>query len=139
MQRQLDMKVISVGGLLMIGLMGCGVWPIMNEENGKRPFAMGKSDQVFLPEAPRPVHLSEDFGVAYRQSVEGQILNPAASNNLEQVPGAADPQALKYSLSRYQLGFKTPPFSEWELTESSSTSSTSGGGSPKTGGTGGKK
>ncbi len=139
MQRQLDMKVISVGSLLLMGIMGCGVYPVMTEENGRRPFAMGKSDQVFLPDAPRPVHLSEDFGVAYRQSVEAQIQNPAASNNLEQVPGAADPQALRYSLSRYQLGFKTPPFSEWELKESSSTSSTSSSGSSKTGGTGGKK
>lgn len=139
MQRQLDMKVISVGGLLIMGLTGCGVWPVMTEGDGKRPFAMGKSDQVFLPDAPRPVHLSEDFGVAYRQSVEGQIQNPAAANNLEQVPGSADPQALKYSLSRYQLGFKTPPFSEWELKESASPSSSSGSGSPKTGGTGGKK
>ena len=139
MRRQLDMTVISVGGLLMMGLMGCGVWPVMTEEDGRRPFAMGKSDQVFLPDAPRPVHLNEDFGVAYRQSVEGQIQNPAASNNLEQIPGAADPQALKYSLSRYQLGFKTPPFSEYDLKESSSPSSASGSGSSKTGGTGGKK
>ena len=138
MQRQLTMTMISLGGFLVIGLAGCSVYPVMTHDNGRRPMAMGKSDQVLLPNAPAPIHLNEDYGVAYRQSVESQILNPTASNNLGLVPGAADPQSLKYSMTRYQLMFQTPPFSDLELKESSSPKAPPSG-APKTGGTGGKK
>ena len=71
----------------------------MTEENGRRPHAMGKSDQVLLPWAPHPVHLNEEYGLAYRQSLESQIVNPAASNNIEPIPGAADSRALQNSMT----------------------------------------
>ncbi|MGD9728094.1 MAG: hypothetical protein AB7T49_21535 [Oligoflexales bacterium] len=130
MRRQLNMKVISVGGFLMIGLMGCGVWPVMNEEHGKRPFAMGKSDQVFWPWAPHPVHLNEEYGVAYRQALEGQIANPSSSNDLDQVQGGVDPEVTKSSLTRYQLMFDRPPFSTLSLGSKSSKSGGSSSSAP---------
>ncbi len=138
-QHQVNMKWIGLLGLLAIGLAGCGVWPVMTEEHGRRPFAMGKSDQVFLPHAPQPVHLSEEYGMAYRQALEGQIQYPAASNNLEPVQGAADPQALHYSLSRYQQGFKSPPFSDFDMKDSGSKGGVSGSGGSQTSSGGGKK
>ena len=131
MQRQLKVKMVGLLGIVVIGLTGCGVWPVMTEDNGRRPFAMGKSDQMLLPYAPQPVHLSEDYGIAYRQSVEGQILNPEASKNLGPVEGAADPKGLHYSLLRYQEHFKTPPYSEWELKITTSGGGSSGGGGKK--------
>ena len=127
MQRQLKVKMVGLLGIVVMGLTGCGVYPVMTEDNGRRPFAMGKSDQLALPWAPQPVHLSEDYGIAYRQSVEGQILNPESSRNLGPVEGAADPKALHYNLLRYQEAFKNPPYSEFELKIT------------KSGGSGGKK
>lgn len=136
MKRVMNWTVIGVVGLVLAGVAGCGVYPVMTEENGRRPFAMGKSDQVLLPNAPAPIHLNEDYGVAYRQALEGQIANPAASKNLDPVPGAPDPKGLEYSASRYQLYFKNPPYSEWEMKESSSkkSSSSSGGSQSNSGG-----
>ncbi len=139
MQRQLKEKTVVLLGIMVIGLSGCGVWPVMTEDNGRRPFAMGKSDQVAWPWAAQPVHLSEDYGIAYRQSVEGQILNPMASKNLGPVEGAADPKGLHYSLMRYQEAFKNPPYSEWELKITTSGGGSSGGGGKKSGSGGGKK
>ena len=138
MQSPFNVKCVGVFSLLLIGLTGCGVWPFMTEENGRRPFAMGKSDQIAYPWAPHPVHLSEEYGIAYRQAVEGQILNPAAANNVGPVEGPADPKGLQYSLTRYQLHFKTPPYSEWELKDSGSISGGSKG-KGKSGKSGGKK
>lgn len=140
MQRQLKVKMVGLLGIVVIGLTGCGVYPVMTEDNGRRPFAMGKSDQLVLPWAPQPVHLNEDYGIAYRQSVEGQILNPEASKNLGPVEGAADPKGLHYSLLRYQEHFKNPPYSEWELkiTTTGGGGKKSGSGAGKSGG-GGKK
>ncbi len=109
-------KFVGLLGGMLLWLTGCGVWPVMTEENGRRPFAMGKSDQLLLPNAPQPVHLGEHYGLAYRQAKEGQILDPASANNVGPVEGPADPQGLQYSLTRYQLRFKTPPFSPWQLT-----------------------
>ncbi|MGV7228004.1 MAG: hypothetical protein ACQ9IQ_05015 [Nitrospirales bacterium] len=137
MQRQLKVKMVGLLGIVVIGLTGCGVWPVMTEDNGRRPFAMGKSDQLLLPWAPQPVHLSEDYGIAYRQSVEGQILNPEASRNLGPVEGDVDPKALHYGLLRYQEHFKTPPYSEFEL--KITTSGGSSGGGAKKSGSGGSK
>jgi uncharacterized membrane protein YgcG len=131
MQRQLKVKMVGLLGIVVIGLTGCGVWPVMTEDNGRRPFAMGKSDQLLLPWAPQPVHLNEDYGIAYRQSVEGQILNPEASKNLGPVEGAADPKALYYNLLRYQEAFKNPPYSEFELKITTSGGGSSGGGAKK--------
>ena len=138
MQWHLKVKTVGLLGIIIFGLSGCGVWPIMTEDDGRRPFAMGKSDQVLWPWAPQPVHLSEDYGIAYRQSVEGQILNPEAAKNLGPVEGAADPKGLHYSLLRYQEHFKTPPYSEWDLKITTSGGGTSGGGG-KQSGSGGKK
>ncbi len=133
MQRQLKVKMFGLLGIVVIGLTGCGVWPVMTEDNGRHPFRMGKSDQLLLPWAPQPVHLSEDYGIAYRQSVESQILNPEASKNLGPVEGAADPKGLHYSLLRYQEAFKNPPYSEWELKITTSGGGSSGGGGKKSG------
>jgi len=123
MRPQLLITSVALSCLLMSGVTGC-VWPVMTEENGHRPLAMGKSDQVLWPWATQPVHLHENYGIAYRQAVEGQILNPEASKNLEPVAGPADPTGLQYSLRRYQQMFETPPYSEFDL------KSSGGGASP---------
>ena len=73
---------VGLIGILLLGMTGCGVWPTMTEDHGRRPFAMGKSDQVLSPWAPQPVHLNEDFGNSYRYAKEGHILNPQAGNSL---------------------------------------------------------
>lgn len=125
MQRQSIMKMAGLIGLILVGMGGCGVWPVMTEENGRRPQAMGKSDQVFLPWAPQPVHLSEEYGLAYRQALENQIVNPAAANNLGPIAGTADSQALQQSLARYQLMFESPPYSPFKLKGSSGGGSSS--------------
>lgn len=138
MEPQLKVKMVGLLSIVVMGLTGCGVWPVMTEDNGRRPFAMGKSDQVAWPWAPQPVHLSKDYGVAYRQSVEAQILNPEAAKNLGPVEGAADPKGLHYSLLRYQEHFKTPAFSEFDL-KITTTGGSSGGGSSKSSSSGGGK
>jgi hypothetical protein len=115
MQRQSIVKTAGLICLVLGGMTGCGVWPVMTEENGRRPQAMGKSDQVLLPWAPQPIHLNEEYGLAYRQALENQIVNPAAANNIDPVPGAADSRALQYSLTRYQMMFQSPPYSEFKL------------------------
>ena len=46
MQRQLQMRSIGLLAMVLVGMTGCGIYPIMTEENGRRPHAMGKSDQV---------------------------------------------------------------------------------------------
>lgn len=129
MQRQSIMKMAGLIGLILVGMGGCGVWPVMTEENGRRPQAMGKSDQVFLPWAPQPVHLSEEYGLAYRQALENQIVNPEAANNLGPIPGTADSQGLQQSLTRYQLMFESPPYSPFKLKGGSGGGSSSGGSS----------
>ena len=102
---------ICVGMLavIIIGLTGCGIWPVMTEENGRRPKAMGKSDQVFSPWATQPVHLSEEYGRPYRYAVENQILNPKTANSLEVVEGL-DGVPVQLGMQRYQKMFKDPPF-----------------------------
>ncbi|MCA9420135.1 MAG: hypothetical protein KC592_03890 [Nitrospira sp.] len=127
MQRQSIVTMAGLMGLILMWMGGCGVWPVMTEESGRRPHAMGKSDQVFSPWAPQPVHLSEEYGLAYRQALENQIVNPAASNNTNPVPGAADSQAMGHSLARYQLMFQSPPYSEFKLQGGGATGSTSSG------------
>ncbi len=126
MQRQSIVKMTGLIALILVGVGGCGVWPVMTEENGRRPQAMGKSDQVLLPWAPQPVHLNEEYGLAYRQALENQIVNPAASNNIDPIPGAADSQALQNSLTRYQLMFQSPPFSEFKSQGGSGSSASTG-------------
>ena len=127
MQRQSIVKSAGLIGLILVGITGCGVWPIMPEENGRRPQAMGKSDQVLWPWAPQPAHLSEEYGLAYRQALENQIVNPAAAKNIDPVSGAADSLALQYSLTRYQMMFQNPPYSEFKLQGGGSAGSTSTG------------
>ncbi|MEO8324987.1 MAG: hypothetical protein ABI618_04005 [Nitrospirota bacterium] len=129
MQRQSIVTMAGLIGLILVGVGGCGVWPVMTEENGRRPHAMGKSDQVFSPWAPQPVHLSEEYGLPYRQALENQIVNPASVNNLGPIPGSADSHALHQSLSRYQLMFESPPYSPFKLKGSSGGGSSSGGSS----------
>lgn len=129
MQRQSIMKMAGLIGLILVGMGGCGVWPVMTEENGRRPQAMGKSDQVLSPWAPQPVHLSEEYGLAYRQALENQIVNPASANNLGPISGSADSHALHQSLARYQLMFESPPYSPFKLKGSSGGGSSSGGSS----------
>jgi hypothetical protein len=126
MQRQSIVKSAGLIALILVGMTGCGVWPFMPEENGRRPQAMGKSDQVLWPWAPQPVHLSEEYGLAYRQALEGQIVNPAASKNIDPIPGAADSRALQNSLTRYQLMFESPPYSPFKLKGSSGGGGSSG-------------
>ena len=139
MYSQVNIRVVGLLSLVWIGLAGCGVWPVMTEENGRRPLAMGKSDQVISPWAARPVHLSEEYGLAYRQAVEGQIMNPSAAENLEPIPGAADPKAIQFSMTRYQLMFENPPFSDLKLTRGGGSSGGGGAKSPKAGSGGAKK
>jgi len=139
MQRQSIVKTAGLIGLILVGMTGCGVWPVMPEENGRRPQAMGKSDQVFWPWAPQPVHLNEDFGVPYRQALENQIVNPASSNNIGPIPGAADSRALKNSLTRYQAMFQNPPYSDFKLGGGSGSSGSTGNKSTGTGAGGTKK
>lgn len=132
MQRQSIVTMAGLIGLILVGTGGCGVWPVMTEENGRRPQAMGKNDQVFSPWAPHPVHLHEEFGLAYRQALENQIVNPAAANNIDPVPGAADSQAIQHSLGRYQSMFENPPYSEFKKSGSSGSSAATGiGGATK--------
>lgn len=122
MQRQPIVKSAGLIALILVGMTGCGIWPVMEEENGRRPHAMGKSDQIFLPRAPQPIHVSEEFGLAYRQALENQIVNPASSKNLDPIPGAADSRALQNSLNRYQMMFESPPYSSFKLQSGSSGS-----------------
>lgn len=112
---------------LWMGISGCGIWPIMTEENGRRPKAMGKSDQVFYPWAPQPVHLSEEYGVSYRYALENQILNPQSVTSLKPVEGL-DGRASQYGITRYQLMFENPPYSNTTLEVGGSKSGKSGGG-----------
>jgi len=126
MRRQSIMKSAGLIGLILVGMTGCGVWPFMAEENGRRPQAMGKSDQVLWPWAPHPVHLHEEYGLPYRQALEGQIVNPAAAKNIDPIPGAADSQALQNSLTRYQLMFESPPYSPFKLKGGSGGGASSG-------------
>ncbi len=128
MQRQSIVTMAGLIGLILVGMGGCGVWPVMTEENGRRPQAMGKRDQVLLPWAPQPVHLSEEYGLSYRQALENQIVNPAAANNLGPIAGTADSQALQNSLSRYQLMFESPPYSPFKLKKGGSGGGASSGG-----------
>jgi len=116
MQRQSIVKSAGLIGLILVGMAGCGVYPFMPEENGRRPQAMGKSDQVLWPWAPQPVHLN---------------VNPAAANNIEPVAGGADSRALQNSLTRYQLMFQSPPYSPFKLQGGSGGSAS--GGSASTG------
>lgn len=139
MQCQSIVKSAILVGLILVGMTGCGVWPFMTPEEGRRPFAMGKSDQVLWPWAPHPVHLNEHYGLAYRQALENQIANPAASNNLDPMPGAADSQALQNSLARYQLMFQNPPYSQFKLQGGSGGSAATGNSSTGAGAGGSQK
>ena len=109
MQRRLFMNVVSVIAMTVLGMTGCGVWPVMTDDNGRRPFSMGKSDQVLSPWAPNPVHLNDKHGNFYRYALETQILNPEAGNSLEPLEGISG-QASGLTMERYHKMFKKPPF-----------------------------
>ena len=97
-------------GLVLSVSQGCHLWPMMSDEDGRRPVAMGKNDQVLYPYNPQPVHLSEDFGQSFSAQRENQILNPQASQNLETVTEFSDGMANKEAIDAYRKMFKKPPF-----------------------------
>ncbi len=111
MRRQYFVNAVGLIGILLLGMTGCGVWPTMTEDQGRRPFAMGKSDQVLSPWASQPIHLNEDFGNSYRYAVEAQILNPQAGNSLEPVEGRGALPA-QLGMARYIKMFEKPPFKQ---------------------------
>ncbi|RMH36874.1 MAG: hypothetical protein D6690_04270 [Nitrospirae bacterium] len=90
-------------------LSGCQLWPFMSAEDGRRPIAMGKHDQILYPYTAPPTVLSEDFGQAFRSARENQILHPEASSNLEPLRelhgGAA-----RHVIDGYESMFEKPPF-----------------------------
>ena len=100
---------IGLGCSLSLILGGCQIWPVMTEADGRKPFALGKADQVLSPYAPHPVHLSENYGEAFRTARDNQILHPEASGNLEPVTGVDGP-ATATAIERYREHFKKPPF-----------------------------
>ena len=95
--------------ILLVSLGGCQLWPFMSDEDGRRPMAMGKDDQIMYPYDTQPVHLSEDFGDSYRAVKNNQILYPEASNNLEPVTDM-DGREVQKAMKRYQKSFEKPPF-----------------------------
>ncbi|GJL49699.1 MAG: hypothetical protein NPIRA01_09260 [Nitrospirales bacterium] len=99
--------VVSV--VLMAGISGCQLWPIMSNEDGRKIRDMGKADQVMYPYAPQPVHLSEHYGDAFQAARDNQILNPDASKNLDVVTGK-DGTATYKSIELYRKGYSSPPF-----------------------------
>ena len=105
----------SVG--LAVVLSGCQLWPFMSDEDGRKPSSLGKSDQVLYPNAPQPVHLSENFGEAFRAARDNQILHPEASRNLNPVPSLDGP-AVGKAMERYRKHFDKPPY-EVKVTEQS--------------------
>lgn len=111
MRRKLFVHSVVLISIILLGMTGCGVWPIMTEDNGRRPFAQGKSDQVLYPWAPQPIHLSEEFGDSYRYAKENQILNPQAGNSLVPLEGLGG-QPAAYTVERYHKNFEKGPFEE---------------------------
>ena len=109
MKNRMTMPCVGFVVASIIGLTGCGIWPVMTEENGRHPFAMGKSDQVFSPWARQPVHLGEGYGDSYRYALESQIWNPQAANSLKVVEGLGGGPAQR-NMARYQKMFEKPPF-----------------------------
>ena len=111
MQRKNSMYVVGIIGFVCIGMTGCGVWPTMTLDNGRRPLAMGKSDQVLSPWAMQPVHLNEHYGNAYRYAKESQILNPQAGNSLVPLEGMGGLPG-QHTVTRYHKIFEKGPFEE---------------------------
>lgn len=109
MRRQFYLSFSVLIGILLLGITGCGVWPTMTEDHGRRPFAMGKADQVFSPWAPQPIHLDENFGNSHRYALESQILNPQAGNSLEPLEGRSAVPA-QLGMKRYYKMYEKPPF-----------------------------
>ncbi len=109
MQRQ----PYSLAGALSIIfiLQGCAwpVWPVMPEGNGYQPVEMGKDDQVFYWNAPRPTVLSKDFTRSHRAIRKDQTLNADAPADLETAKGQ-DGQAAVYNAAQYRKFWQKPPF-----------------------------
>lgn len=99
----------GIGCLLSLVLGGCHIWPVMTDADGRKPIAMGKSDQVLYPYATQPTTLSEDFGRSFRTARDNQILNPEASRNLKPVPSLDGP-AVGKAIERYRKHFVKPPY-----------------------------
>ena len=111
MRRKNFVNTVGLIGIVCLGLTGCGVWPSMTGDNGRRPLAMGKSDQVLSPWATQPVHLTEGFGNSYRYAKESQILNPQAGNSLVPLEGMGGLPA-QHTANRYHKIFEKGPFEE---------------------------
>ena len=108
MRKTSTLSILCIG-LALGALQGCHLWPMMSDEDGRRPVAMGKNDQVLYPYNAQPVHLSEDFGQSFSAQRENQILNPQASKNLE-TPTEWDGMAGEKAIERYQKLYKQPPY-----------------------------
>ena len=104
------LSVIGVGFAVSV-LAGCHLWPMMSDEDGRRPMAMGKNDQVLYPYNAQPVRLSEDFGQSFSAAREAQIINPQASQNLEPVTGL-NGAAAGEAAGQYLKMFNQPPFGD---------------------------
>ena len=103
--------IVRIGllGLFLVFPLGCQIWPFMSDEDGRRPVAMGKDDQVWYPYNPPTTDLSEDYGQSFRSARDNQILNPEASGNLEPVT-EQDGVAADKSITRYREFYEKPPF-----------------------------
>ncbi|GJL55739.1 MAG: hypothetical protein NPIRA02_28710 [Nitrospirales bacterium] len=95
--------------VLVVGISGCQLWPIMSDDDGRKLRDIGKVDQVMHPYAPHPVHLSEHYGHAFHAARDNQILNPQASENLDLVIGK-DGMATYKSIELYRKSYSSPPF-----------------------------
>ena len=104
MKNRMTMPCVGFVVVSIIGLTGCGIWPVMTEENGRHPFAMGKSDQLLFPGERQPVHLNEGYGESYRYALETQILNPQTAKSLDVVEGLGGGPAQR-NMARYQKMF----------------------------------
>ena len=58
--------------------------------------------------AKRPTTLGPDFGLAYTEARDHQILYPDAGKNLEVVQGLEDGTAAKNTMDRYRSSFENP-------------------------------
>ncbi len=99
------------GVILVVGISGCQLWPFMSNEDGRKLRDLGKADQVMYPYAPPPVHLSENYGKAFQTARDNQILDPAASGNLDVVTGK-DGSASHKTIQLYRKSYSKPSFAK---------------------------
>ena len=116
MMQGLVIQIIRMVGVIAMTffIAGCQIWPFMSDEDGRRPIAMGKNDQILHPYAAPLYHLSEDYGQSFRTARDSQILYPEASRNLEPVT-EIDGRAAQKGIERLRKQYDKPPY---ELTPS---------------------